>query len=190
MMAFVTAASLWLTVWVQGAAASTITETVSFVAKNFTSGLGHASAPTDPVTGSFTFTLDPTQTYTNETSGLVLNHVDVPVDSTLGFNGNPAFRTVQIGGVYADVNGIVTGMSNDFIFDFSLDPADQFGFFMYTELGVNDYFKTEDVTVSFSPQLASTPLPGSVIMLLTALGALGGCGVLRAAKAKQPVLAA
>lgn len=51
------------------ASAATITDLVTFSATGFsstpTSGL---TPPTDPVTGSFTITFDPTQTYTSTTA--------------------------------------------------------------------------------------------------------------------------
>jgi hypothetical protein len=65
--------------------AATITDNVSFTAFGFTSAFGGA-VPTDPVTGSFTITFDPTQSYSDPTTaGIVLHSLNIALDSSLSF---------------------------------------------------------------------------------------------------------
>ena len=68
---------------------ATTTYDVMFTATDFESFPAGEAAPVDPVTGSFTITFDPTQTYTDETAGITLTGSNFTLDSSLGFDYSP-----------------------------------------------------------------------------------------------------
>ncbi len=74
------------------ASAAPVTYDVTFSASGFTAFPG-GSAPTDPVTGEFTITLDTTQTYstptTGTTAGITLNNLNINLGSPLSFSYSP-----------------------------------------------------------------------------------------------------
>jgi len=55
--------------------------------------------PVDPVTGSFTITFDPTQAYTNQTSGIVQNSLNLSSTTALGFTYLVPVDILTIGGI-------------------------------------------------------------------------------------------
>jgi hypothetical protein len=65
------------------AIAANVTYTVSFSATNFVAAFGGTA--TDPVTGTFTVTFDPTQSYTDDTADISLNSLNIPLSSALSF---------------------------------------------------------------------------------------------------------
>ena len=178
LMTVVAAASLALAAWTNGASASTITQTVDFSATNFTTIHG-SPVPTDPVTGSFKVTFDPSFGPTDDTTHIVVNSLNIPVDSTIGFT---YYTNLQFGGISYGTNGVIsTGIESDFALTFAEDLS--YGHLMYVRKGAADLFETFDVTFNISP-VTATPIPASLVMLLTALGALGGAGYLRGRKAQ------
>jgi hypothetical protein len=173
--------------WAQGAAANTITTTIDFTANDFTSASGNVPAPISTVSGSFTLTFDPTTEYWDETSGILLNGIDINV------SGVPMFD--HFAGLF---NGVTIGMSggggaagaqwatNDFFLAFNLtDNSYPFAvLFGYTQAGINNFFTTYNVSLTMNPPVTQTPIPGSVLMLLTGLGAMGGVGFFRRRRAE------
>jgi hypothetical protein len=163
----------------QSAAASTITRTIGFTAHDFTTIYGSVPAPINPVSGSFTLTFDPTLVYANQTSGILLNGINIPADGVPVFSYVPHFGDMMTIGMAlaGDHNGVNLG-TNDFILNFSLTAPNiplnaGFG---YSQLGDADWFFTSHVAIT---QVNQAPIPGSVLMLLTSLGAMGGIGFLR-----------
>lgn len=113
--------------------AATVTDSVSFSATGFTTGVGSGPAPTDPVTGSFTITFDPTQTYTDTTAGITLNSLNIALGSQLGFYYSPTGPNANelfVGGTQDGVCCVQISptLYNDFylhITNFSTDPTFQ-----------------------------------------------------------------
>jgi len=183
--------------WEQGAAASTITQTIDFTASDIVTLFGGPPAPVSTVTGSVTITFDPTQIYNDEGSGIVLNNINI---NTGGFGGTPVFsyftgpftaNQFLIGMSLNGAGGSGSG-SNDFILSLSYDnPALFPAYFSYVQDGSGYTYAAGTVAVTFSPALAATPIPGSVLMLLTGLGAMGGVAFARPRKAEAiPAVAA
>lgn len=172
--------------WAHSAAAYTVTTMIDFTATDFISSSGNVPAPVPTVSGSFTLTFDPMKTYWDEAAGILLNGININT------SGTPVFQH------FANLfNGVTIGMSggggassaqwgtNDFFLAFNLQDnsypmAVLFG---YTQAGINNFFTTYDVKLTMSPPVTQTPIPGSALMLLTGLGAMGGAGFLRKRKA-------
>ena len=161
---------------------STITSTIDFTATAFTT-YGSGSPPVDPVMGSVTVTYDPTVSVTNETSGIHLNYLNINLGSPISFSYNAAVSGITIGGLAFDANGYVYGI-DDFIF--SLSGLTDHSYYLpsanlaYTQSGLNASFNTFNVSATVAPAVvATTPIPASAVMLLTALGGLGFAGFKR-----------
>jgi hypothetical protein len=179
----------------ESAAASTITTIVDFTASDFTSSSGSVPAPISPVTGSFTLTFDPDLDYSEESAGIALNNININV------SGVPLFS--HFAGIY---NGVTIGMSpgggansaqwgtNDFFLAFNIDGSHypKSVLFGYTQGGVNNFFTTYNVALTLTPPVvAATPIPGSVLLLLTALTAIGSVAFVRHRKVERfPAFAA
>jgi len=170
--------ALLAAVGVSGAAsavqASTITETVDFVASNFTSYLGSV-APFSSVTGSITFTLDPTLAYQDETAGITVNHIDVAYSGAPKFTYDPLSKFLNLG---ADIqaNGAQGSIPDFQLSLFILDPQYWSGAFTYTmNYPNNDIYNTYDIAFAFNPPLATatTPIPAALPLFASALGGLG-----------------
>jgi hypothetical protein len=143
-------------------------------------GLG--SPPVDPVTGSFSFTYDPLQSYSGSTD-VVLNLLNINLGSTLAFNYDPVAKRVTIGGDQVGVTGIQSG-SNDIYLRVDLFPGGIAPYAGYAQTSVLDSFFTHDVTYTVAT-VAATPVPSSVLMLMTAFAGLGGVGLLRRAESRS-----
>ena len=156
-----------------GAAAATVTKLITFTATDF-SGSNPGAAPVGTVTGSFTLTFDPALGQTNQTSGIVMNALNINFAYAPQFTHSPGSDLMAFGG--NGVYGIVYGTS-DFFFAFWLNGRTD-NQFHYTQAGINNSWHSYNVAVTISAP-AVTPIPGSVIMMLTALGGLGGVGFMR-----------
>jgi hypothetical protein len=161
--------------------AATINLAVSFTATGF--GVG---APSNTVTGSFDATFDPTSVYledANVISNFHVNEITIPTNP-----GDVLFSYAPILGASIGGSALSSLIVQKGVDDFRLVISLLGNAFTYSQTGVNKRFSTFDVTLNVSP-IAATPIPGSVLMLLTSLGALGGVGYLRGRKA-QATLAA
>lgn len=191
------------------AMAGTVTDDVTFSATSFSGGAppsySGGTAPTDPVTGSFTITLDPTQTYLDNTTGITLGTLNIALDSALSFDYSP--NSYTIGATTFDAGELVVGgindgaccveltptTSNDFylqILNFTSAPAfNQLG---YTIAANGDYFYsaggTSGGSVSVTP-VSTTPLPAALPLFATGLGAMGLFGWRRKRKASDAIAA-
>jgi hypothetical protein len=182
-------------VWAQSAAAYTVTTTIDFTATDFVSNTGNVAAPITTVSGSFDLTFDPTKYYWDEPAGILLNGINIGVTGAPMFDHFPGL-----------LNGVTIGMSpgggaasaqlgtSDFFLAFSLiDNTAPFSvLFGYGQAGINNFFTTYNVSLTMTPPVTQTPIPGSVLMLLTGLATMGGMAVIRRrnAAAAAPALAA
>ena len=154
---------------------STITDTVNFSASGFTAAFG--GTPTDPVTGSFTITFDPTQSYSNETAGITLNNLNIPLGSSLAFSYEPTVSplgpsTLIVGGVNSGAE-FVTFFTDDFYFQIvNLVTSPEFRQFGYTTAG-GLYFFTDVNSSTSSVSVSATPIPAALPLFASALGGLG-----------------
>jgi hypothetical protein len=167
------------------APAGAATYNITFSATNF-AGSPDGSPNPATVEGNFQVTFDPGQDYVNATSGITFNALNLTVDGPFGFNyyqgaGGGSF---QIGGLQNGVNGIMYG-SNDFLLTIERFTAGTllsemfYTAYAQTVLGVR-YFITPDSLGhptdnpnGYARVTMVTPLPGSLLLLLTAFGGLG-----------------
>jgi hypothetical protein len=167
--------------WAHSASAYTVTTVIDFTATDFISSSGNVPAPVPTVAGSFTLTFDPTSNYWDESAGVLLNGININVSGTPLFSHFPGlFNGVTIGMSPAGANG-AQWSTNDFFLAFSL-TNNSYPFsvlFGYTQAGINNFFSTYNVKLTLSPPVTQTPIPGSALMLLTGLGAMGGVGFFR-----------
>jgi hypothetical protein len=159
------------------ASASTVTQTVSFTASDFTS-FASTTPPVDPVKGTVTFTLDPTLDYTNDAADISLSFLNIALSSAVEFNYNSLTHSLIFGGSDVGASAATFG-TNDFYLRFTIDDLATGNSFFYAQSGVIDGYMAHQLTLQAGP-FATTPLPGSVSMLLTALVALVGVGFARA----------
>ncbi len=118
------------------AAAAPITRTYDVTVNNIHDLTGNnVAAPFNPVIGSFTVTFDPAlDTIANQTSGLMVNSLNVTVGSPIAFSYSAANTDeVQIGGVDEGTGGLTDGLS-DFLVDIfdASGPQPFFGNMDYT----------------------------------------------------------
>jgi hypothetical protein len=90
----------------------------SFTGLALVSGGPAVPPPVDPVTGSFTITFDPTLAYSNQTTGLVTNSLNLILGSTAGFTYFLSQDILSLGGLNAGVTGTA---SNTFDFGIRMD---------------------------------------------------------------------
>jgi hypothetical protein len=154
----------------KAASAATITETINFNASGFPPG-----APVDPVTGSFTITLDPTTSISHGTT-ITLDHINItPSANALFFT----FNTVS-GGVLVCSSSLTTicgvqGGHDSFalsISNFLSTPT--FVRLAYAQSSTPLPFQTLTGSVSVIPSpVAGAGLPGLILacgVLLTLAG--------------------
>ena len=177
--------------------AATITDNVSFVAADFGS-FPSGTAPVDPVTGSFTITYDPTQTYLDTTSGISLDSLNITLDSPLSFSYSPTGPNADdlfVGGA-ADTAELVqfNPATNDFtlsITGFSTAPG--FNNLTYAQVASgNNVFFTQGPTgtVTVTPVVASAPEPATWAVMVLGLFGLGAAMRAARRRAATPEVAA
>jgi hypothetical protein len=182
--------------------AATVTDLVTFSATSFSGGPAPSytggTAPVDPVTGSFTITFDPTQTYLDSTTGITIGSLNISLGSTLSFDYSPSSYSAG-GTTFAAGELVVGGASNgaccvtlesgntDFylqILNFASDPTfNQLGYvtadgsYFFSAIGASGG------SVSVTP-VSPTPLPAALPLFASGLGALGFLGWRRKRRAE------
>lgn len=171
--------------------AATVTYHISFTATpiQFDFGGGTTTPPIDPVTGSFTITLDPSHDYSTTTAGITLDSLNLKLGSKLAFRYEKDIDLLQIGGKEASVTGFDFGLTNDFYLDIDglTGPAPYSQLLRYIQKSSGtSQFTSGSIGLSFGapPPPATAPIPDALPLFLTAIGAVGLCryGARRAAR--------
>jgi hypothetical protein len=174
--------------------AATVTETFDFSATNF-AFINGIPAPVDPVVGSFTLTFDPTSTYTDSTTGIVLNSLNIPLGSAISFDYNPTTDFLVVGGLNLGASTIaITPAQDDFylqVNNFTTDPSvHQLG---YAEFAIpNGYYYTpvDDPTSGTITEVAAVPEPSTWAMMILGFVGIGFMGFRRKGKSASALRAA
>ena len=172
--------------------ASTMTYDISFTSGSFNAApfIGPAGTPPASVSGDFTLTIDTSQVYNNQTSGITLNSLGVTASEGLAFSYpltyGPYSDILVIGGSSPTAGTVSAGTNNFYlqIEDFSTTPTFlQFGYTVANP--AEDYFYTNQLngSVTVTPVVSSTPLPAALPLFATGLGAMGFFGWRRKRKA-------
>ncbi len=142
--------------------AGTITRTFTFTASNFA-----GPAPVDPLAGSFTITWDTDVDTTDTTTGILLNALNVPLGSAIGFAYVAATDEMAIGGMDGGV-----GLLSSWVDDLSIVFTQASG----TPVGGEVYYSVAGSPSIFHASLDTLDIPEPASMLLLG-GALLGLGV-------------
>ena len=143
------------------ASAATVSYLVQFTASGFTSNFGQP-VPRDPVTGSFVITFDTTQTYTDSTSGIILDNLNLSLDSAISFSYNSIVGELIVGGIADSTEQIqYFPPTNDFwlhIYTFTTTPTfQQLGYTQTSVPGANGNLFYTDLPTSGSGTVTVWP---------------------------------
>jgi hypothetical protein len=198
MRAVIALSSALMLVTTLSASADTITDLVTFSATSFSGGAPPSytggTAPVDPVTGSFTITFDPTQTYSDST-GITLNTLNISLGSSLAFDYSPSTGELVVGGSSDGAASVFLESGNpDFyiqILNFSsastfnqLGYVTEDGSYFYSAIG------TDAGSVSVTPEVSATPLPAALPLFASGFGVMGLLGWRRKRKNSAAIAAA
>jgi len=188
------ASGIALSLALSGAAAhaAIITETVSFTATGF-----GQDAPVDPVSGSFTFTFDPTLDFPNNTPGVTVNDLNLPI------SGNAEFSYAKAPNLPEGELSIILGngqclAAGCFELDFAT-PAnaffsgngsgvftgDDFAFYDAPTLGGEQF---QASTGTYTVTSGAVPEPATWAVIVVGFGGIGAA--LRGSRRRQSFVAA
>lgn len=168
--------------------AAPITRTYGFTVVNVHDQTGNnVPTPVNPVAGSITITYDPgLGTITNQTTGITVHSLNVPVASPIAFSYSAANTDeIQIGGLDQGTGGLTDGVA-DFLLDIfdASGPTPFFGNMDYTIQA------TTVATGQFSDFAADSRADGSVTVAPVAVPepasiAMFGVGLLGLIRARR-----
>jgi hypothetical protein len=144
------------------ASAAIIAKTFTFSASNFSYSIPGVVLPYNSVSGSFTLQFDDTLTYTDETNGITLHSLDLPIDPfSLAFSYAPGRPFLDVGGARNGVGVSPIGVSNDFAMSIlnANGPNPQRGMFFYTAPGLNNSFVVANTISLTAVNAAAVPEP-------------------------------
>jgi hypothetical protein len=178
------AAVLASTVLAGSASAANLYLDVAFTATDFTTcscGVGGAP-PESTVTGEFQILFDPTQTYTDVTTGITLENLNISLGSALGFNYSPTgpgAGNLYVGGT-SDTAGTIfippsTVQDNFYLQIDNIATTPSFDQLGYTQVaaGQNFYYDISGLSEGTVSVTDVAPEPASVALLGCSLLALG-----------------
>lgn len=176
------AAAVLLALWAAPCHAALVTHSFSFTAKELFTVSGPDFAPVDPISGMVTVTFDASVTRVDQTTGVVLNSINLPTPtSPVAYTYRADFDKLIVGGVFANANGIRAGEDDFFVvFDGATSLSPTFSQFAYAlvdfPLGVWTSFSgsvTRGDPVPDPGPTADVPEPTSLALVLTAALAAG-----------------
>ena len=165
---------------------------VNFEAQNFIGNLG-ATAPQDPVTGSFSIQHDGAADFTGTAINPTLVSVDLTINGFVYDLGNTALNLnfllsnglvayFFVGGTLNDFN-VVSGNTNDFFLELFDDPNVGMSYMVYSVEGIPDFFESENtLTDPTNVIFNSTVVPVPPAVWLFFSGLFGMIGLVRRKK--------
>ena len=119
--------------WAAPCHAALVTHSFSFTASGFIPLRGPDAAPVNPVSGMVTVTFDPSVSRFNQTTGVVLNSLNLPApESDIGFNYRADLDQLIVGGIFVDVDGLLSGDDFSFVIGGAASSSPTFVQFAYT----------------------------------------------------------
>jgi hypothetical protein len=146
------------------ASAAIIAKTFTFSASNFVYSVPGVMLPYSSVSGSFTLQFDDTLTYTDETNGITLHSLDLPIDPfSLAFSYAPGRTFLDVGGARNGVAVSPIGVSTDFAMSIlnANGPNPQRGIFFYTAPGLNNSVVVANTISLTAVNAAAVPEPST-----------------------------
>ena len=164
------------------AQAATVTDLVSFTAFGFSASGG--TPPVDPVTGSFTISFDPSQTYNDVSTGITLDTLNIALGSALTFSYSPtgvSADELRVGGASDGADKVQFSPPTDdfwlYIDNFTTAPSFQQVGYAQVAAGPNIFFTVDAAgsggTVTVTPVTSGVPEPASWAVMLAGFGGLG-----------------
>lgn len=161
-----------------------ISNTYTFTASRFADFSPHTgqTPPFDPVSGSFTLTLDTALgDQSDQTVGLVMHYLTMPVKDGFPADDNPLFAwnyrslfdSVSVGGAYGGVAGLTKGAypNNDFYLSINnMSASPTFAVFQYVSEAENAFFQAGELSMTIT---SAAPEPGAWALMLTGFGMAG-----------------
>lgn len=150
----------------QGTAiASPIMRTFNFTASDFSDIIGSSAAPVSTVTGSITVTFDPTVPETDDTTGIVLNSLNIALTSPISFSYFNTSDQIIFGGLQFGAGVEGTGF-DDFgvVFTSASSATPGFKSLLYRVSGplAGSGFQAGTGSVTATPAIPVTPPPSEV----------------------------
>ncbi len=146
------------------ASAATIAKTFTFSASNFVYSVPGTVLPYTSVSGSFTLQFDDTLTYADETNGITLHSLDLPIAPfSLAFSYAPGRPFLDVGGARNGVSVTPIGITTDFAMSiFNANSANpQAGFFFYTAPGLFNSFVISNSVSLTAVNATAVPEPST-----------------------------
>jgi hypothetical protein len=159
--------------------AAVVTWDISFKTSNLRdvmSGLP-VDTPYAPVVGSLSVTFDNEVTVADETSGITLHAINLPMGSPLAFTYDAQFHYILIGGSEYGVNGMGLGADDFYLALSGLSGTDPIGeYFLFVPWTDTDHFPlyTQDQDLDVTITETAVPEPASWAMMIGGFSLLGG----------------
>ena len=154
------------------AQAAVITKDFNFTSHDFYSVYDTSTPPVDPMIGSVTITFDDAVNATNKTTGIVLNSLNIALDSPIGFTYFAGTQGMVIGGADATGVSVTSPGTNDFWIQIRYaNTTPEFTVAAYSQAAFQNTAFLTPLSQTTVP--SSAPEPQTWALLMLGFGAAG-----------------